>query len=200
MARGEVQTRFVVGKVKAKGTLYGSLFGLFASVLIGCGTTESNTNTVAVNTGPNLNAQKAAIPGSANTTLNGTNSFNTARPMDAQIQKMEEMRKAANRAGKTIPSLNSRPAPEDSTMTTTLTDRARETRTWKKHPVLAKVEKIYDGESSIKVYLRNGKVIELPGNAIGKLDQIPAASVLEIAGVSAPAAADQKHPRRNTRN
>ena len=169
-----------------------------ACALSGCGSSESVSNTMAVNTGPNLNASNAA-PSNTATNFNAANSFNANanRPMDAQMQKLEEMRKAANRAGKQIPSLNTRPAPEDSTMTATLTDFARETRTWKKHPVLAKVEKVHDGgDGSIKVYLRDGKVIDLPGNSIGQLDQVTAASVLQIAGVTAPAGPGQKQPTR----
>lgn len=161
--------------------------------IAGCGSSESSANMMPTNTGPNLNAAVT----NATTTFNATNSINANanRPMDAQMQKLEEMRKAANRAGKTIPSLNSRPAPEDSTMTATLTDFARETRTWKSHPVLAKVEKVHDGgEGSIKVYLRSGKVIDLPGKAIAQLDQISAASVLQIAGVTPSPGPGQKRP------
>jgi hypothetical protein len=167
----------------------------FVLVLIGCGSTESNTNTMAVNTGPNLNSQNASLPNSANANFNSANSFNANanRPMDAQIQRLEEIRKAANRSGKPIPNLNSRPAPEDSTITATLTDFARETRTWKKHPVLLKVEKVHDGgNGSIKVYLRSGKVIDLPGKAIGRLDQIQASAILQLAGVESSSAADAR--------
>jgi hypothetical protein len=164
-----------------------------------CATSESNTNTTAVNRGPNLSAPNATTTNSFVANVNAANVFNANanRPMDAQMQKLEEMRKAANRSGKAIPSLNSRPAPEDSTMTATLTDFARETRTWKKHPTLAKVEKVHDGgEGAIKVYLRNGKVIDLPGKAIAQLDQIPAASVLQLAGVSSASTPEQKQPSR----
>jgi hypothetical protein len=101
------------------------------------------------------------------------------------MQRIEEIRANANRVvAPKIHSMNERPAPEDSTISTTLTDVAREVRTWKKDPVLAKVEKTFDGEnSSIKVYLRNGKVIPLPGTSIAQLSDIPAATVLSLAGV-----------------
>jgi hypothetical protein len=128
--------------------------------------------------------------------VNASNTFNANGPVDARLQKMEEMRKMANRGGKTVPSLNSRPAPEDSTMTATLTDVAREIREWKKHPILAKVERIHDGgEGKVKVYLRSGKVIDLPGKSIARLDQVPAASVLELAGVTQPGPNQSRVPR-----
>ncbi|MFL6468969.1 MAG: hypothetical protein ACJ72Z_13510 [Pyrinomonadaceae bacterium] len=102
--------------------------------------------------------------------------------------RVEEMRAAAanNVTTKPVPT-NARPAAEDSTITTQLTDVARETRVWKKHPLLAKVEKIYDGKgASIKVYLKDGRVIDLPGTAIAQLDQVASATVLTLAGVTPP--------------
>ena len=171
-----------------------------AAVFSSCGSAETNSNTMAVNTAPNLNANGSG-QNVATTTFNGTNSFNANanRPMDAQIKRLEEMRQAANRAGKQIPSLNTRPAPEDSTMTATLTDFARETRTWKKHPVLAKVEKVHDGgDGSIKIYLRSGKVVDLPGKSIVQLDQITAAAVLQLAGMtSSVQTRENSGPKKN---
>ena len=44
-----------------------------------------------------------------------------------------------------------------------------ETRTFKSHPVLAKVEKIMDGKTTkYKVYLKNGKVRRSAGGKVGK--------------------------------
>jgi hypothetical protein len=103
----------------------------------------------------------------------------------AQMRRIEEIRANANRGGDSkIQSQNTRPAPEDSTISMTLTDVAREVRTWKKDPVLARVEKTYDGgDGSMKVFLRNGRVIPLPGNSIANLGEIPASTVLSLAGV-----------------
>ena len=198
MAGGEIEASVAIGQMNTRIFLTALLVAAAAGAF-GCGTSESNTNSMAVNTGPNLNGSNAAVPNSA-TSFNAVNSFNANanRPMDAQMQKLEEMRQASNRAGKQIPSLNSRPAPEDSTMTATLTDFARETRTWRKHPVLAKVEKVHNGgEGSIKVYLHNGKVIDLPGNSITQLDQVSAATVLQLAGVAPSAYPGEKQPTRS---
>ena len=119
---------------------------------------------------------------------------NTNIPVNTNIEtasnrfesKREQMRNAANSvAPKPLP-VNSRPAPEDSTISTQLTDVARETRVWQKHTVLAKVEKIYDGKgSTIKVYLKDGRVIDLSGTAIPQLEQVSSATVLTLAGITA---------------
>jgi hypothetical protein len=78
-----------------------------------------------------------------------------------------------------------RPAPDNSTFTSYLTDAGYEIRTFKDHPQLKKVEKktTNDGTVSIKVYLRNGKVIDLPGQAIPNLSSIPAILIMDAAGL-----------------
>lgn len=145
------------------------------------------------------NASNTAAKGANNVAVSNAASVNVAdlNPnilVNANIEtasnrfelKREEMRNAANSASAKPLPMNARPAPEDSTITTQLTDVARETRVWQKHPTLAKVEKIYDGKgSSIKVYLRDGRVIALPGTAIPQLEQIPSATVLTLAGIIA---------------
>jgi hypothetical protein len=200
MARRKIKTGFNAGKVIAHNVGCVVLAVFLALSLTACGSAESDSNTMAVNTAPNLNAN-GSVPNIATTTFNNANSFNanSNRPMDEQIKRLEEMRQAANRSGKQIPSLNTRPAPEDSTMTATLTDFARETRTWKKHPVLAKVEKVHDGvDGSIKVHLRSGKVIDLPGKSIAQLDQITAAAVLQLVGLpSGGQTRENSGPKKN---
>jgi hypothetical protein len=94
---------------------------------------------------------------------------------------------------------NARPAPDNSTFASYLSDAGYEIRSFKNHPHLVKVEKktTGDGKQSIKVFLRSGKVIDLPGGAINPLSTVPAAFILDVAGVqikpqgppSAPAAA-----------
>ena len=144
----------------------------------------------------NNSSSEVNIAAVANTSsLNGVDP-NPNMPANANIEsasnrfkiKLEEMRAAAaNTSSKPVP-INARSAPEDSTITTQLTDVAREIRVWQKHPTLAKVEKVYDGNgSSIKVYLRDGRVIDLPGTAVPQLDQVPSATVLTLSGITAGA-------------
>jgi hypothetical protein len=91
-----------------------------------------------------------------------------------------------------------RPAPDDSTFTSYLSEAGYEIRTFRSHPQLKKVEKrtTDDGKVTIKVFLRNGKVIELPGTAIQVLSNAPAFQIMDAAGVSAPATPSQSNPKK----
>ena len=146
----------------------------------------------ATNSQPNVNRASNASPqtfinNNGQPALANSEELANANVETAAMRKekrLEEMRAAANSDPRKAAPVNTRPAPEDSEMTTTLTDVAREVRIWKKHPTLAKVEKIYDGKNvTVKVYLRDGRVIDLPGSSIAQLDQIPAATVLGLAGL-----------------
>jgi hypothetical protein len=90
---------------------------------------------------------------------------------------------------------NARPAPDNSTFTSYLTDAGYELRTFKNHPQLLKVEKrtANDGSQTVKIFLRNGKVIELPGKKIAVLSTASAASIVDAAGI-APAPQQQSAP------
>jgi hypothetical protein len=163
---------------------------VLAALFSACGS-ATETNTAATNSNSaNRNSSNVVygqpVPGNSNpSNFNGAN-VNVDRPMNAEMQRLEQIRANANKAGSgKIPSVNERPAPEDSTISATLTDVAREVRTWKHHPLLSKVEKIYDGgDGKIKVYLKNGKVIDLPGSSITQLGQVSSATVLSLAGIS----------------
>lgn len=75
-------------------------------------------------------------------------------------------------------------APDDSVFTTRLTDVGLETRTFKSEPQLEKVERITSAKGkTIKVYLRNGKVFELPGDQLQNLASIPASEILKAVGI-----------------
>jgi len=68
--------------------------------------------------------------------------------------------------------------------TVALADKAVETRVFNDHPQLLKVEKVSDGtQSNIKVFLRDGRVLELQGEKIITLSTISAADILHAAGV-----------------
>jgi hypothetical protein len=58
---------------------------------------------------------------------------------------------------------NEAPAPYDSTVSTTMSKDGKflETRTFRKDPLIQKVERIQE-EKKVKVYLKNGKVVEVP--------------------------------------
>jgi hypothetical protein len=80
---------------------------------------------------------------------------------------------------------NARPAPDNSTFTSYLTDAGYEIRTFNNHPLLLKVVKrtANDGSQTIKVFLRNGKIVELPGATIPLVASAPAEVIAGAAGI-----------------
>ncbi len=75
-------------------------------------------------------------------------------------------------------------APEDSEYTMQLTDVGVETRTFKNHPQLLKVVKtITAKEQTVKVYLKDGRVIPIPAEKVSSMRIDAAATFLNAAGV-----------------
>jgi len=144
-----------------------------------------NSNTVVVTNGTTI---APAQPGDANAApAASTDEIGLAsNGMDARLKAM---RKAGEAGADVDPAevafKNARPAPDNSTFTSYLTDSGYEIRTFKNHPQLLKVEKkiTADGKQSLKIFLRDGKVVELPGQRITILATAPAASILEAAGI-----------------
>ena len=150
----------------------------------------------------------AADPANANTNssiANGTR-IDQPQPTDANLAPggvPDQLATAANRLDGRIAAMrkagepgsdldaekvalkNAKPAPDNSTFTSYLTDAGYEIRTFKNHPQLLKVQKrtAPDGSQSLKVFLRDGKVVELPGQRITVLATATAAYILEAAGV-----------------
>lgn len=125
------------------------------------------------------NTQKNAFDGQ--TAANGN-----ANASDPVRQKHDEraanMRNADKNDGTQIQS-TAQPGPENSEITVSLGEVATETRTFKGHAQLDKVVKTTEGKnSSVKVYLKNGKTVDLPGEKIPNIRTIPVASILEAAG------------------
>ena len=77
-------------------------------------------------------------------------------------------------------------APDNSEVTSEMNDKGQplETRTFKKHRVLAKIERIDLDNRNIKVYLKNGKVVNLPEGKIEDFLTAPANDILKAVGVS----------------
>ena len=115
-------------------------------------------------------------------------------------------RSAANAAGPKIDievllKDSTRPAPENSLFAAVLTDVVFERRTFIKHPILVKVEKVTDGErSTIKVFTTDGRMVEMPGKVIEKLSVASSASILRAAGIDVPRprTAERKSGAENT--
>lgn len=87
----------------------------------------------------------------------------------------------------TPPPPNFRPAAEDSESAITMdqTGAVLEIRVFKKHPQIAKVEAIRLNETTktLKVYLRDGKVVEVKTDRVDRLETISTGDILEIAGI-----------------
>lgn len=148
--------------------------------------TDANSNSNAVSKvilPKDENGNPIADPAAANIDANAMISRRKA--------KIEAMRKAAGSAPANFDEAAmlkkaARPAPEDSEFAVILTNAAVEVRTFNNHPQLLKVEKRSNGgESVLRVFLKNGKIVDLPGEKIPQLGTESAARILEIAGINA---------------
>lgn len=76
-------------------------------------------------------------------------------------------------------------APDNSQLVSSMNAEGQptETRTFKNHPVLAKVERVNLNDADIKIYLKNGKTVNLPETAAANFLTASAADLLEAAGV-----------------
>lgn len=111
----------------------------------------------------------------------------------ARNRKIEAMRQSGSQPGaqnvdiEKILQQSTRPAPEDSEFSVALTDILYERRVFHKNAVLAKVEKISRGEEkTLKVYLTDGRVLDLPPNSIASVSTASSASILRAANIEAP--------------
>lgn len=132
---------------------------------------QNDINPIA-NVPPSTPAANSAVPGIPNA------------PANMNISKADPTRNA-NVQSSVVAS-----APDNSEITVSLGQFPVETRTFKNHPQLAKVEKIQDvpnKKNVVKVYLRNGQVKQLPDNITLEPLSAPAASILQAAQ-EAPAA------------
>ncbi|MBX3266724.1 MAG: hypothetical protein KF831_08445 [Acidobacteria bacterium] len=80
-----------------------------------------------------------------------------------------------------------RPAPDDSTYSTKLTDVATETRQFRSHPQINKVERITTSEGSrVKIYLKNGKVVDADPNRFRQIASVSVTDFILAAGLTPP--------------
>jgi hypothetical protein len=175
-----------------------------------CSSAEDGRNT-QVNSSPPETASNSSVasnPSNANTSLmangnavvapqtadaNAVGAATSDSLQPAQLKdRLEKMKQADSNSGPTISAAeiamkNSRPAPDNSTFATYLTDAGYEIRTFKNNPQILKVEKKVEsnGSQSLKIFLRNGNVVQLPGSAIPILSTASAASIASAAGLAA---------------
>ena len=147
--------------------------------------TSGNGNSAPVSNGAEV-APPQALAANA---VNATSGSPIMAATNSVQRKLEEMRKADSSGPKIDPAAlalkNAKPAPDNSTFASYLGDEGYEIRTFKNHPQLLKVEKktTAAGEQTLKVFLRGGRVVEMPGHKINPLSIAPASMILTIAGV-----------------
>ncbi|MGI8639835.1 MAG: hypothetical protein ACR2MG_07760 [Pyrinomonadaceae bacterium] len=82
------------------------------------------------------------------------------------------------------------PAPDNSEISTEMNKQGQpiETRTFKSNALLAKVERIYItlDNPTVKVYLKNGKIIDLPKGRIDNIFDASANEILKAVGIAPP--------------
>ena len=161
----------------------------------GCGaTTETNANAntapvEVVNANPTGNTNIITIDTTNANSINAANSNRgitnvTAPPMTGAKQMTY-------------------PAPDNSEFFTTMdkSGQAIETRVFHNHPQLDKVTRTWKSvnEKTISIYLKNGKVITLPGDKIENINSQPVSVFLDAAGIKpapAPPATRGKSPAK----
>ena len=164
-------------------------------------TNSSNGNTVVVTNGMSIPMETADVNAVAAEPL---------EPPNRRQGRLDKLRQSAGSSVKIDPQefalKNARPAPENSTFTSYLSDAGYEIRTFQSHPQLLKVEKRIDnaGKQTLKIFLRNGQVVERPGKDIQVLATATTAAILATAGVAeqrprqpAPGPRSEKKPPGN---
>jgi len=130
-------------------------------------------------------------------------------PMAAtRNRRLDAIRQAGNNPSATkldiekILRESTRAAPENSEFGVALTDILIERRTFLKHPVLVRIEKVTEGEKgTIRVQTKDGKVHELPGEAIPALSTVPSSTILSLLKIELPVQpASGSKPRAQAKN
>jgi len=170
-----------VGALKRSPTVAAGLLAAAMLVCFGCGGADQ-----AAKTSEN---DSSGVAGNTNSIPAGENSLNadiTEDPVTAaKNARMQELRNANTQAATTSPKESTPlPAPENSEYSVSLGKVGLETRVFKDHKVINKVEKIIDGKRTAdKIYLRSGKVVDVPAEKVENLRIISAAELMDLAGV-----------------
>ncbi len=173
------------------------------SLSIGCGSGPgSNTNTGRTNAANIIvdTANSNFTNGTANQPANGIPTTGQLSNIDVNAVPTGnvDMENRARRVEvqQTGPSQPPplRPAPENSTVAITMDKSGDfiETRIFTGNQYLSKVERTSNGpKQTIKVFLKNGRVVQVPAERVSSINTITIASLLDLAGVkvSAPPAA-----------
>jgi hypothetical protein len=167
------------------------LFLLSVGIFGACSSSDPGTNSAGNNSNTPVNRIDTQNVNALNANVNAVNpiganvNLNSAQILKPGKMEMSKMGKAA---------------PDNSEMFAELGEVPIETRVFKNHPQLIKVVKSgIPPNQTIKVYLKGGKTVDLPGSKIANLGTEPAASILQAAGIQ-PAAppAGTRDPAKKT--
>ena len=184
---------------------YFLLLTVFSIFLTGCSSAPVN-NSTAANTNSTTNAANSANQNSvAEMSNDNTVPLTMEEFMNANNAAPDENANRSDLSGSPIGKNargrrpNSAPvdpnaetiltvAPDNSVITTSMNKDGApiETRTFKSHPTLLKIERVYTDlkNPTIKVFLKNGKTFDLPKEKITDIFNVPADDILKAAGVA----------------
>lgn len=158
------------------------IIGIVISFSACSGSTNQNSNAPA-----NANAINANTPAATNSGQTGVQPYNGVQNLNPNAFN------AANDKLKVVPverkkdelPLGSRLAPDDSFLSSASRGKDFiETRTFRSHAVLDRIEKIMDGRTTkIKVYLKNGKSLDVPPEKITSFASMAPINILIAAGI-----------------
>ncbi len=170
------------------------VLSVVAILFAGCSSNANTTTTLATGNrnGSDARNSNTVVPSDPNRPADpGTESANV-KLTPTKAERADKLRQKNLAAAPTSgpPALPQfRPAPENSQIATSMNGEGAviETRVFKNHPQLAKVEMTWAGpqDKSFKIFLRNGKVIEAKSDKINDLKDVPTSILLEMAGIGA---------------
>lgn len=156
--------------------------GLFA----GC---SSPATTTANNGAATRDSNSSAGPGSDPSMRSNTESSNENHtPTIAERrEKLRQKMLINSPSSGPLPPPQFRPAQDNSMVSTTMNSQGAvvETRVFKDNPQIARVEMTWVGpkNNNLKIFLRNGRVVEAKGDNIENLGATPVSTLLGMAGI-----------------
>ena len=135
---------------------------------------------------PNVNSENANNAAAANSNPPGMQPYNGVQNLDPNAfnASNDNLKIIKVEPKKDEMPYGSRIAPDDSIVSSGSRGKDFfEARTFKSHPVLAKVEKIMDGKTTkYKVFLKNGKVFDAPADKMSNYTAMTPDNILDIIG------------------
>jgi len=184
-----------------------SIYSIFFFLLIfsGCSSKVSETNSVNSNLPANSSltsstnniqtnsATSATTSGQTQVVQNiNPNAFNANPASNVRVVPVDPSQDK-NKSGVT-----GRTAPDNSTFSSSMDAKGipMEVRTFQNNPYLIKVERVFTSpQKTIKIYLKNGKVVEVSEEKLPNFSATAPGTILEAAGVDLNKLAEQNQPK-----